>query len=194
MLNALQLIIKDVRPGDAEGIVAVLNPIIEARKYTVCDLPLAERACIADFPQRRVLEVAARAADEHILGFQRPHTVSRPTHDVTRDACRWCGFTGRQPFGDQRRLLEDRSKGRDMRRGCDRHGDRPRLTHTLLMGQLLQASGSVVALTTCWRRTRLRPAGNTDPSSCADYCVRPLRRSNSHDEAGSVRWLIYRGP
>ena len=73
MLDAQQLLIRDVRPSDAEGIVGVFNPIIEARKYTVFDSPFtveAERAYIANFPHRGVWKVAVRAADEHLLGFQ----------------------------------------------------------------------------------------------------------------------------
>ena len=73
MLDPRQLLIRDVRPSDAEGIVGVLNPIIEARRYTVFDSPFtieAEHAYIAAFPPRGVWKVATRAADDRVLGFQ----------------------------------------------------------------------------------------------------------------------------
>lgn len=73
MFDAHSLLIRDVRPSDAEGIVGVLNPIIEARRYTVFDEPFSvevERAYIARFPPRGVWKVAVRAADRRILGFQ----------------------------------------------------------------------------------------------------------------------------
>jgi L-amino acid N-acyltransferase YncA len=68
-----QFLIRDVRPGDAEGIVGVLNPIIEARRFTVFDSTFtveAERAYIANFPRRGVWMVAVRPADDRIVGFQ----------------------------------------------------------------------------------------------------------------------------
>jgi len=73
MFDAHSLVIRDVRPDDAEGIVGVFNPIIEARKYTVFDEPFSvddERAYIVKFPPRGVWKVAERAADRRILGFQ----------------------------------------------------------------------------------------------------------------------------
>jgi L-amino acid N-acyltransferase YncA len=73
MSDTDSFLIRDVQPSDAEGIVGVFNPIIEAGIYTVFDAPFsveAERAYIANFPARGVWKVAARGADHRILGFQ----------------------------------------------------------------------------------------------------------------------------
>ena len=46
----MELLIRDAKPDDAAGIVAVFNPIIEARSYTLFDTPFsieAERSNIA---------------------------------------------------------------------------------------------------------------------------------------------------
>ena len=73
MSDTHSFLIRDVQPSDAEGIIAVFNPIIEAGAYTVFDAPFsleAERAYIANFPPRGVWKVAVGAADNRILGFQ----------------------------------------------------------------------------------------------------------------------------
>jgi L-amino acid N-acyltransferase YncA len=65
--------IRDVQPDDAEAILRVLNPIIEARTYTVLDTPFSvdeERAFIRAFPPRGIWKVTVRASDERIVGFQ----------------------------------------------------------------------------------------------------------------------------
>jgi L-amino acid N-acyltransferase YncA len=67
------LLIRDVRQDDAAGIVAVFNPIIDARVYTVFDEPFtvdAERAYIAGFPTRGIWKVAIRESDDRLVGFQ----------------------------------------------------------------------------------------------------------------------------
>ena len=69
----IQVLIRKVRLTDAEAIVALLNPIIKAGKYTVLDGPLTvevEREFIASFPRRGVFQVAERQSDGVILGFQ----------------------------------------------------------------------------------------------------------------------------
>ena len=61
------------RPDDAAAIVGILNPIIEARLFTVFDTPLsvdAERDYIVTFPVRGVFQVAIRESDQQIVGFQ----------------------------------------------------------------------------------------------------------------------------
>ena len=66
---------------DAPGLLAVLNPIIEARCYTVLDTPFTleeERAFVASFPARGVFHVAERAGE--IVGFQ----SVEPFADYTR--------------------------------------------------------------------------------------------------------------
>jgi L-amino acid N-acyltransferase YncA len=69
----MELAIRDVEPADAAGIAGVLNPIIEARSYTVLATPVsveAERDFIIDFPERGIWKVAVRQPDQAIVGFQ----------------------------------------------------------------------------------------------------------------------------
>ncbi len=69
----MELSIRSVEPGDADAIVRILNPIIEARVFTVFDTPFtseAEREFIANFPARGVFHVAVRQPDQRIVGFQ----------------------------------------------------------------------------------------------------------------------------
>jgi L-amino acid N-acyltransferase YncA len=65
--------VRPVRLDDAEGIVRILNPIVEARVFTVLDAPFtaeAEREFIARFPARGIFRVAVRQADQVVVGFQ----------------------------------------------------------------------------------------------------------------------------
>lgn len=69
----MHVTVRDVVLDDAEAIVRVLNPIIEARSYTVLDAPFSaaeERDFIARFPARGVWKVAVRESDRRIVGFQ----------------------------------------------------------------------------------------------------------------------------
>ena len=69
----MELSIRDVEPADAAGLVRVLNPIIEARCYTVLDTPVnveTERDYVIDFSERGVWKVAVRHSDQAIVGFQ----------------------------------------------------------------------------------------------------------------------------
>jgi RimJ/RimL family protein N-acetyltransferase len=69
----MDLIIRDVNPEDAEALLAVLNPIIEARIYTALDTPFsieAEREYIRSFPKRGIWKVAIRQSDRKLVGFQ----------------------------------------------------------------------------------------------------------------------------
>jgi len=69
----MSLLIRDVVPGDAGAVVAILNPIIDARIYSAFDTPLTvggERDYIDRFPARGVWKVACRSSDERIVGFQ----------------------------------------------------------------------------------------------------------------------------
>lgn len=68
----MTLLVRDVTPADAEAVVAILNPIIEARLYTVFDQPFtadAERDYISRFPFRGVWKLAVRESGE-VVGFQ----------------------------------------------------------------------------------------------------------------------------
>jgi L-amino acid N-acyltransferase YncA len=65
--------IREATPDDADGLVAVLNPIIRARAFTVLDTPFSvdeERAFVRRFPARGVFHVAVRPDDGRIVGFQ----------------------------------------------------------------------------------------------------------------------------
>ena len=77
----MELRIRDVAPTDAAAICAVINPIIDARVYTVFDEPFTvegERRYIERFPVRGVWKVAE--ASEAIVGFQ----VLEPIATYTR--------------------------------------------------------------------------------------------------------------
>jgi L-amino acid N-acyltransferase YncA len=79
----MHLDIRDARPEDAEGIVDVLNPIIEARTYTALVAPYtadAERDYIQDFPTRGVFLVAVSQTDHVIVGFQSMEPFATYTH------------------------------------------------------------------------------------------------------------------
>ena len=69
----MSLLIRDIAPADAEGVLNILNPIIAARVYTVFDTPFtvdAERDYIVKFPSRGIWKVAVRPADGRVVGFQ----------------------------------------------------------------------------------------------------------------------------
>jgi len=72
----MNLTVRDVRPDDAEAVVAILNPIIETGLYTVFDAPVtveAERAYIESLPERSIFLVAAGKSGEEpeeVVGFQ----------------------------------------------------------------------------------------------------------------------------
>lgn len=69
----MELVIRDVDPADADGIVRILNPIIEARVFTAFDTPFsvdAERDYILNFPPQGIWKVAIRQADQRFAGFQ----------------------------------------------------------------------------------------------------------------------------
>ena len=79
----MDLLIREVRPGDAEGIVAILNPIIEAGVYSALDTPFtveAEREFIASFPRRGVFLVAEDSRDHKAVGFQTLEPFATYTH------------------------------------------------------------------------------------------------------------------
>jgi L-amino acid N-acyltransferase YncA len=64
--------VRDAVVDDAEQIVGILNPIIDARAYTVFDRAFtidAERQYLATFPARGVWKVAEKS-DGRIVGFQ----------------------------------------------------------------------------------------------------------------------------
>jgi L-amino acid N-acyltransferase YncA len=67
------LLVRDAGPADAEALVRILNPIIEARVYTAFDTPFsieAERDYLLKFPPRGIWKAAIRQSDERLVGFQ----------------------------------------------------------------------------------------------------------------------------
>jgi L-amino acid N-acyltransferase YncA len=78
----VRLEVRNVRADDAEAIVGILNPIIEARIYTVFDEPFtveAERKYIQAFPERGVFLVAV-SQEGRVVGFQSMEPFATYTH------------------------------------------------------------------------------------------------------------------
>ncbi len=72
-LGRMDLSIRDVGPDDAEAVLQILNPIIEARTYTALERPYTvaeERAFIAEPPPRRIWKAAIGKGDGRMLGYQ----------------------------------------------------------------------------------------------------------------------------
>jgi L-amino acid N-acyltransferase YncA len=79
----MHLDIREAQPDDAEAIVRILNPIIEAGAYTVFDTPFtveAEREYLLHFPSRGVFLVAVRQVDGRVVGFQSMEPFANYTH------------------------------------------------------------------------------------------------------------------
>ena len=75
--------IRDVRVEDAEEILAILNPIIEARCYTALDTPFTievEREFIRTFPANGIFLVAIDSESNRIVGFQNVSPFEKFTH------------------------------------------------------------------------------------------------------------------
>jgi L-amino acid N-acyltransferase YncA len=86
----MNFLIREAQPGDAEGIVNILNPIIEVGLYTVLDTPFSieeERRFIADFPDSGVFLVAVNPTDGAIVGFQNAEPFASYTHAFDHVAC-----------------------------------------------------------------------------------------------------------
>lgn len=78
----MAILVRAAGPDDAAGIVAVLNPIIEARTYSALDTPFsveAERQFIETFPPRGILHVAIDDRDV-VAGFQALEPFATYTH------------------------------------------------------------------------------------------------------------------
>ena len=71
--------VREASPNDAEALVHILNPIIEAKRYTILSTPLtveAEREFIETFPERGIFHVAVREEDDRVVGMQNVAPVS----------------------------------------------------------------------------------------------------------------------
>jgi len=81
--NSMNVCVRAVRLGDAEAIVGILNPVIEAGEYTILDTPLtteAERRYISQLPERAIFHVAQMPGDGTIVGFQTLEPFAGYTH------------------------------------------------------------------------------------------------------------------
>lgn len=79
----MDLLVRDARPEDAEAIVGILNPIIEAGVYTAFDTAFtveAEREYILKFPRRGVFHVAFCRHKHKVVGFQSLEPFATYTH------------------------------------------------------------------------------------------------------------------
>jgi L-amino acid N-acyltransferase YncA len=69
----MPLLVREVRPDDAEAILGILNPIIESGAYSALDTPFtveAEREFIRSFPQRGLFHLAEQSREQRVVGFQ----------------------------------------------------------------------------------------------------------------------------
>lgn len=79
----MDLLIREVQPGDAQAVVAILNPIIEAGVYSALDTPFTveeERDFIAEFPERGLFYVAEDRLEKEVIGFQTLEPFAPYTH------------------------------------------------------------------------------------------------------------------
>jgi L-amino acid N-acyltransferase YncA len=79
----MDLQIRKAQPDDAEAIVAILNPIIDAGRYSVLDAPLTaelEQQYIAGFSPRGVFHVAELGRDCRVVGLQSLEPFATYTH------------------------------------------------------------------------------------------------------------------
>jgi len=83
MEASMDLLIRDARPDDAAAIVAVFNPIIESRSFTLFDTPFtveAERSYIEGLAPRDIFHIAVRTGDHAVVGFQSLSPFATFTH------------------------------------------------------------------------------------------------------------------
>lgn len=69
----MEVRVRPVRQSDAQGLIDVLNPIIEARTFTVLEGPLtleSEAEYLAGFPPKGVFHVAEAIDSGKIVGMQ----------------------------------------------------------------------------------------------------------------------------
>jgi L-amino acid N-acyltransferase YncA len=81
--RAMDIVIREAQPDDAEMLVAILNPAIESGRYTVLDRPFTaaeEREFIRRFPERGILHVAEGRQNGRLVGFQTLEPFATYTH------------------------------------------------------------------------------------------------------------------
>ncbi len=86
-VTEVELMVREIQIEDAEAIVNILNPIIEAGFYTAFDTPFtveAEQQYILQFPQHGVFHVAISCHEQKIVGFQSMEPFANYTHAFDR--------------------------------------------------------------------------------------------------------------
>ena len=81
--HGMDLRVREARSADAEQIVEIINPIIEAGVYTAFDTPFTveqERRYIESLPERGIFLVAEQPENGRLVGFQ----CMEPFADYTR--------------------------------------------------------------------------------------------------------------
>jgi L-amino acid N-acyltransferase YncA len=79
----MELLIRDVVPDDAAGIVAIFKPIYDAGSFTLFDERFtveAERSHIERLTGRDIFHIAVRTVDSMLVGFQRMSPFATYTH------------------------------------------------------------------------------------------------------------------
>jgi len=79
----MDLLIREVRPEDAEAIGGILNAIIESGAYSALDTPFTvdeEEEFISNFPRRGVFHIAEDSPDHRAVGFQNLEPYATYTH------------------------------------------------------------------------------------------------------------------
>jgi L-amino acid N-acyltransferase YncA len=79
----MDLLVREAQPDDAEAIVGIFNPIIDAGIYSVFDTPFtveAEREYLLNFPRAGIFHVAERRQDRKVVGFQSMEPFATYTH------------------------------------------------------------------------------------------------------------------
>ena len=79
----MNLLVRDANPDDAEALIGILNPIIQAGIYTVFDTPFSaeeEREFVTTFPKHGVFHVAESSESQQVVGFQNLAPFADYTH------------------------------------------------------------------------------------------------------------------
>jgi len=79
----MELIIRAVQKDDSQGIINILNPIIEEGLFTILDTTFSleeEKQFIQNFPARGVFNIALEAQSSNVIGFQNVEPFATYTH------------------------------------------------------------------------------------------------------------------
>lgn len=79
----MTLLVREAQTKDAQGIINILNPIIEEGLFTVLDTTFSEeeeKQFIQNFPTRGVFHVALNEENSNVVGFQNVEPFAAYTH------------------------------------------------------------------------------------------------------------------